>query len=85
MQQLVFLELFVSVARDKIAILKFILEGYDGLASLSTVDNRNGLLVLRCFPSCREELIDILAGLSFPISFDVNLEKTLKTAGKTLI
>jgi len=85
MQQPIFLELFVTVARDKIAILKFILEGYDGLASLSTVDNRKGLLVLRCFPSCREELIDVLVGLSFPISFDVNLENTLKTTGKALI
>ena len=80
MQQTVFLELFVAVARDKIALLKFILEGYDGLTSLSTVDSKNGSLVLRCYPSCYDELIGILKTLPFAISLDTNLENTLNTA-----
>ena len=80
MQTPVFLELFVAVARDKIALLKFILEGYDGLASLSTVDSKNGSLVLRYFPACHDDLIGILGALPFDISLDLNLEKTLNNA-----
>lgn len=69
----------MAVARDKIALLKFILEGYDGLASLSTVDNKNGSLVLRCYPSCYDELIGILKALPFTIYLNTNLENTLNT------
>ena len=65
------------VDRSKIALLKFILEGYDGLASLSTVDNKNGSLVLRYFPTYHDDLIGILGDLPFDISLNVNLEKTL--------
>ena len=58
-------ELFVTVAPDKIAFLKFILEGYGGLASLSTVDNKSGLLVLRYFPTLSDDLLDLLRSLDF--------------------
>ena len=81
MQTPVFSELFVEVDRNKIALLKFILEGYDGMASLSTVDNKNGSLVLRYFPTCHDELIAILEAQSFNISLDANLENTLSDVG----
>ena len=39
-------ELYIRIAPGKIAFLKFIIEGYDGLATLTTIDNRNGLIKL---------------------------------------
>ncbi len=45
------LELTISPRR--IAFLKFILEGYDGLAILSTLDAGSGRVLLR-FPACRQ-------------------------------
>lgn len=55
--------LFAMIPTGKIAFLKFILEGYDGLALLSTVDRDIGLVSLRYFPACRGELVDLLDSL----------------------
>ena len=85
MQQPISFKLFVTVARDKIALLKFILEGYDGLASLSTVDSGNGLLVLRCYPDCRDEMIALLGNLPFDVFLDASLEKTLTNIDNCLV
>jgi hypothetical protein len=55
------LEMVIDPAR--IAFWKFILEGYDGLAVLSTLDAGAGRIVLR-FPECRRrELMDLLRSL----------------------
>ena len=66
-------EMFVTVQPSKIAFLKFILEGYDGLAILSTLDNKCGQLVLRFFPALRDDLLAILSSLSFVEILDENL------------
>ena len=41
-----FTSLFIKINPKRIAYLKFILEGYDGLAVLTTIDNHEGLLRL---------------------------------------
>lgn len=48
----------------KIAFLKFILEGYDGLALLSTVNNNEGLVRLAVPDSRYDELLSLLGYLS---------------------
>lgn len=40
-------ELYLSIAPDKFHFLKFILEGYDGLAILSSVNGKSGSVRLR--------------------------------------
>ncbi len=56
-------ELEIIIAPRRIAFLKFILEGYDGLVMLSTLDAKQGKVILR-FPECRRrevsELLDSL-------------------------
>ncbi len=59
----VFAVLFATIPTGKIAFLKFILEGYDGLAVLSTVNRDIGMVSLRYFPACRGELIALLESL----------------------
>ncbi len=44
----------LTIAPHRIAFFKFILEGYDGLAILSTLDAGSGRVLLR-FPACRED------------------------------
>lgn len=39
--------LYLRIAPCRIHFLRFILEGYDGLAILSTVDVRGGLVLIR--------------------------------------
>ncbi len=48
-----FEEVELTIAPRRIAFFKFILEGYDGLAILSTLDAGSGRVLLR-FPACRE-------------------------------
>lgn len=55
--------LFATIPTRKIAFVKFILEGYDGLAVLSTADRDASLISLRYFPACRNELADLLEAL----------------------
>lgn len=51
---------FYRVDRRKIHFLKFILEGYDGIALLSTIDSPMGVVLLYISPGCEEELEEIL-------------------------
>jgi len=60
--------LLAQIPTRKIALLKFILEGYDGLAVLSTVNRENGLVSLRYFPACRDELVALLDSLQLVLA-----------------
>lgn len=61
MKSLVELSGFVEPSR--IAFVKFIIEAYDGLAILSTVDNQSGQILLRCDESGVDELSLLLESL----------------------
>ena len=52
------------VDRREISFIKFVLEAYDNLAVLSTVDPHQGMVRIRIAPGC-EALVDgIVTGLS---------------------
>ena len=51
------------VNRREIAYLKFILEGYEGLAVLTTLDPRKGMVVLHIAPGCLSETEMLLQNL----------------------
>lgn len=51
------------VDRREIAYLKFILEAYDGLAVVSTLDPEAGLLVLHISPGCEADVEIIMQDL----------------------
>jgi hypothetical protein len=52
------------ISAERIHFLKFILEGYDGLAVLSTLDEKAGLIMLRFPAEARPELEALLADLA---------------------
>jgi len=52
------------IAPERIGFFRFILEGYDGLAVLSTLDAGQGKVLVR-FPECRRsEVLDLLHSLA---------------------
>ena len=54
---------YLRIRPDRISLLRFLLEGYEGLAVLSTVDVQQGLVRL-IVPICRyEELWSLLAAV----------------------
>ena len=58
------------VDRREIAYLKFILEGYDGLAVLTTLDARAGLIALYISSGCESEADEIMKDLSKQIMIE---------------
>lgn len=52
------------VDRRRIAFLKFIIEGYDNLALLTTLDARAGIVQLQVTPGCEATVRELLADLA---------------------
>jgi hypothetical protein len=57
------LKQYLRIDRREIHYLKFILEGYDGLAVMRTVDSQAGLVVLYMPPGCEKDVNAILDDL----------------------
>jgi len=51
------------VDRRRIAFLKFIVESYDNLALVTTLDARAGIVALQVPPGCEETVSDLMADL----------------------
>ena len=61
-------KIFLRIALAKIAWFRFILEGYDGLCVLSTVDHNRGIVSITYHPSVAGELFSLLAAPSPDLS-----------------
>ena len=59
--------LHLKISPDRIHYLKFILEGYDNLATLSTVNARQGLVEIRYLPESKNDLTDLLTEITSDI------------------
>ena len=54
------IERYLRVDRRKIAFLRFILEAYEGVAILTTLDARQGIVRLHIAPGCERDVVRIL-------------------------
>ncbi len=54
---------YYRIDRSEICFLKFIVEAYDGLAVLTTVDPETGIVMLYIAPGCEAEIETILQEL----------------------
>lgn len=59
-----FCDLYIRINPKKIAFLKFIIEGYDGLALITTINRHDGLIKLLVSTSRHDELWKLLAELA---------------------
>jgi hypothetical protein len=57
-------KMYLRIDPRQIHFLKFVLEGYDGLAVLSTVDARSGIVLLRFPDDSATDLMNLLADLA---------------------
>ena len=57
----------LEISPDRIHFLKFIMEGYDNLAIMSTVDARQGLVEIRYPPEVKKDLTDLLTEIASDI------------------
>lgn len=56
--------------RREIAFLKFILEAYDGIGTITTEDPVRGLISLHIAPGCRKQATEILRYLKQDIMIE---------------
>lgn len=61
-------DIYGRVEPVNIDMLSKIVEAYEHLGIVSTLDRRQGLVVIRCTEDTREDMLGILAALPFPIS-----------------
>ncbi len=54
---------YYRVDRREISFLKFILEAYDGLAVLTTIDSKKGIVEINIAPGCEADVKMILQDL----------------------
>lgn len=63
--------LFVQIPSREIAFLTFVLDSYEGVATIRTVDPEKGIVELMVSPHQKEEIKEILSSLGdeFPIRY----------------
>jgi Domain of unknown function (DUF4911) len=64
------LKKYLRVDRKEICFLKFILEAYDGIATLTTIDACKGIVMLRIAPGCEKDVETVLQDLKKDIMID---------------
>jgi len=57
----------IKISPDRIHYLKFILEGYDNLATLSTINARQGLVKISYLPEVKKDLSNLLTEITSEI------------------
>lgn len=53
----------LRIDRREICFLKFILEAYDGIATLTTIDAHQGIVMIRIAPGCEDDVEAVLQDL----------------------
>lgn len=56
--------LLLRISPQRIGFIKFILEGYDGMALVSTLDPKSGTIIVRYPLSFHDDLAAVIADLS---------------------
>lgn len=64
--------IYLRLAPRDIDFLNRIMEGYDGLGIVSTLDRRAGLVVIRVTPDTRADVLAIISSLPVNFEFIVN-------------
>jgi hypothetical protein len=62
---------YYQIDRKEICFVKSIIEAYDGIAVLRTVDPKKAVIELSVAPGCEEEIKEILDDLRNSISIEV--------------
>jgi len=59
--------IFLRIAPDKFHFLKFILEGYDNMAVLTSINSKEGLVKIRFAKGMYEDLLHVLSDIALKI------------------
>ncbi len=57
------IEKVYRIDKSEISYFRFLLESYEGIAMMTTVEPKNGIVVLRIAPGCEHEVDTLIQGL----------------------
>ena len=60
---------YIQIARKNLALFQFILEGYEGMVSVTTLDPRAAMVEISVLPGFFSESMDVLAALQKDFEF----------------
>ena len=61
---IMFSRLYARISPSRIHFLRFILEGYDGLAVLSTINAKTGVVLLRFSQEVKNDVVALLEDMA---------------------
>jgi len=61
---------YFKVARRDMVYLKFILEAYEGMNVMTTVDNMNGIIRIVIMPGFEQDMDELLAELGTQVAME---------------
>lgn len=64
-------KLILSIAKSEICYLQWIIESYDGVAVMRTLNPMNGTVEISIAPGCTEEIISLINSLQHDNSIHV--------------
>jgi hypothetical protein len=67
---------FLSIDRKEICYLQWIIESYDGMASMRTINSANGEVEISIAPGCKEDIFSLIKYLKEEGSIHVSKEKS---------
>lgn len=65
----------LSIDRKEICYLQWIIESYDGMASMRTINSVNGEIEISIAPGCKKDIVSLIKSLQEEGSIHVNKEK----------
>jgi len=65
----------LSIERKEICYLQWIIESYDGMASMRTINSVNGEIEISIAPECEEDVVSLIKSLQKEGSIHINKEK----------
>jgi hypothetical protein len=65
----------LSIDRKEICYLQWIIESYDGMASMRTINPVNGEIEISIVPGCKKDIVSLIKSLQQEGSIHVNKEK----------
>ena len=70
MSKLKTIKKLLRVDRREICLIKFILEAYDGIATMTTIDAHQGIVMVQIAPGCEGDVEAVLQDLKKDIIID---------------
>ncbi len=71
--------LFYRIKREDVCFLRFVIEGYDGLTIMTTLDSRTGLVSLAAAPGCEFEIKSLMEDMRREMWIEPVSDQALKS------